>query len=122
MDLAMPVMNGWDATRWLTEDPLTEHVPVIAVTAQDHEPSQLLQAGFCGYIRKPIALHALANAVEYCLGRETGGKLWVEIPGGTPDCGSVHDSAATPGAGRRGLDVLTPTEPDVARLGQQADA
>jgi two-component system, cell cycle response regulator DivK len=41
MDLKMPVMDGWEATRLLKADAATAHIPIVAVTAEDHRDSDL---------------------------------------------------------------------------------
>jgi CheY-like chemotaxis protein len=56
MDLSLPGMDGLAATKVLKSDPLTLHLPVIAVTAHamrgDHDTA--LRAGCDGYLTKPI--------------------------------------------------------------------
>jgi two-component system, cell cycle response regulator DivK len=56
MDLQMPVMNGIDAMRVLKNDPRTQGIPVIAVTAfaMDGDREATMAAGFDGYIAKPF--------------------------------------------------------------------
>ena len=62
MDLKMPGIDGWEATRRLKADPATASIPVIAVTAQamvgDRE--RALAAGCDGYVTKPLDLHAFS--------------------------------------------------------------
>jgi two-component system, cell cycle response regulator DivK len=62
MDLKMPGIDGWEATRRLKADPATAWIPVIAVTAQamvgDRE--RALAAGCDGYVTKPLDLHAFS--------------------------------------------------------------
>jgi two-component system cell cycle response regulator DivK len=61
MDLKMPVLDGWQATRRLKDDPRTAAIPVIAVTAQamlgDREKA--LAAGCDGYVTKPFDVRQL---------------------------------------------------------------
>lgn len=70
MDLKMPIVDGWEATRRLKADPMTAQIPVIAVTAQampgDHE--QALAAGCDDYVTKPIDVHALLALLQARLG------------------------------------------------------
>ena len=55
MDVSIPKINGWDATRQLKADPVTMGIPIIALTAHalasDREKS--IDAGCDGYIAKP---------------------------------------------------------------------
>jgi len=81
MDLQMPVMDGWEATRLLRSDPGTAHIPIIAVTAEDHgDPRRLQETGFCAYIRKPVLPQNMARAVEFCLEVEARGVSWITLP------------------------------------------
>ena len=60
MDLKMPVLDGWTATRRLKSDPATASIPVIALSAQamagDRE--RALSAGCDGYMSKPLDMSA----------------------------------------------------------------
>jgi two-component system, cell cycle response regulator DivK len=62
MDMSLPGIDGWEATRQLKTDPATRAIPVIALTAHamagDRE--QALAAGCDGYIAKPINTRTLA--------------------------------------------------------------
>lgn len=57
MDLSLPVMDGWEASRRLKDDPRTHHVPIIALTghALDHSSDHARQAGCDAFLRKPVA-------------------------------------------------------------------
>jgi two-component system, cell cycle response regulator DivK len=66
MDLKMPGIDGWEATRRLKADPATSSIPVIAVTAQamvgDRE--RALAAGCDGYVTKPLDLPAFSTLLK----------------------------------------------------------
>ena len=70
MDLMMPVLDGWEATRRLKADPLTAGIPIVAVTAQamvgDRE--RALAAGCDDYLTKPFELDALVATLKERLG------------------------------------------------------
>ncbi len=53
MDLAMPRMDGWTATRLLRESPATRSLPIIALTAQPTSRDTARRAGCDAYLAKP---------------------------------------------------------------------
>ncbi|MBT8101391.1 MAG: response regulator [Gammaproteobacteria bacterium] len=68
MDVVMPGMNGFQATRRLTRDPETAHIPIIIITAKDQETDKIwgMRQGAVEYVVKPVAdteLVATINAV-----------------------------------------------------------
>ncbi|MGB5164944.1 MAG: response regulator [Woeseiaceae bacterium] len=68
MDVVMPGMNGFQATRKLTKDPATAHIPVIMITTKDQETDKIwgMRQGAVEYIVKPVdakQLVAKINAV-----------------------------------------------------------
>ncbi|MEW5847990.1 MAG: response regulator [Myxococcota bacterium] len=69
MDLAMPGMDGFAATRELKAHPATAHIPVVALTARamksDEERAQ--REGFSGYVTKPVDVHLLEQAITRAL-------------------------------------------------------
>lgn len=75
LDISMPVMDGWETVRRLQSDPDTRSIPVIAITGHDLAWGMLEEAGFCGYLKKPLALYEVLREVERCLGPlgEVGG-------------------------------------------------
>ncbi|MFZ2540605.1 MAG: response regulator [Gallionella sp.] len=56
MDVVMPGMNGFQATRAITTDPITKHIPVIICTTKDQETDKVwgLRQGAIDYVVKPI--------------------------------------------------------------------
>ena len=56
MDIVMPGLNGFQATRQLTKDADTNHIPVIVVTTKDQEPDQVWakRQGARDYLTKPV--------------------------------------------------------------------
>lgn len=74
MDIQLPGMNGIDALRVLRSDPATRKIPVIAVTASVMQQDRKLitEAGFDGYVGKPISLNEFLDAVNSMLARHSG--------------------------------------------------
>ncbi len=71
MDMSLPVVSGWDATRSLKADPATSSIPVIALTAHAmaSDRDQAMQAGCDDYDTKPIELSRLLEKIEALLSR-----------------------------------------------------
>jgi CheY-like chemotaxis protein len=69
MDMSLPVVDGWEATRRLKADPATRAIPVIALTAhamaEDREKA--LAAGCDDYDTKPIELPRLLEKIKKLL-------------------------------------------------------
>ena len=61
MDMSLPVMNGWEATRAIKADAATQHVPVIALTAHSMagDREKAMAAGCDDYDVKPVDLPRL---------------------------------------------------------------
>ena len=72
LDLTMPVLNGWDTMERLSADPTTYNVPVMALTCVHLERERLEEAGFCGYLEKPLAPYRVFSEVERCIGSAGG--------------------------------------------------
>lgn len=74
MDMSLPVLDGWEATRQLKADPATKPIPVIALTAHamagDREKA--LEAGCEDYDTKPIELPRLLEKMEALLKNKAG--------------------------------------------------
>ena len=74
MDLSLPVMDGWEATRRIKAIPELQHIPILALTAHamSGDKERALKAGCDGYISKPISPTAVAAEVERILEDEAG--------------------------------------------------
>jgi two-component system cell cycle response regulator DivK len=70
MDIQMPVMDGFEATRRIKANPLLKAIPVIAVTsyALSGDEDKAREAGCDGYIAKPYSPRALLAKVRETLG------------------------------------------------------
>jgi two-component system cell cycle response regulator DivK len=66
MDLEMPVMDGWEATRRLKSNPQTRDIPIIALSAHAlaGEREKALAAGCNEYDTKPIEFDRLVSTVR----------------------------------------------------------
>ena len=53
MDLAMPRLDGWTASRWLKASPATAHIPIIALSAASDAREKARAAGCDGFLAKP---------------------------------------------------------------------
>ena len=70
MDIVMPGLNGFQATRQLTKDPETSHIPVIIVSTKDQETDKVWgkRQGAKGYLTKPVEEAVLVRALADVLG------------------------------------------------------
>ena len=75
MDMSLPVIDGWEATRRLKAAPETQAIPIIALTAHamagDRE--QAIEAGSDDYDTKPIELDRLLGKIEALLNQGVRG-------------------------------------------------
>jgi CheY-like chemotaxis protein len=69
MDMSLPVVDGWEATRRLKADDRLKHIPVIALTAHAmaNDRDKALEAGCDDYDTKPIELPRLLAKIETLL-------------------------------------------------------
>ncbi|MES2261101.1 MAG: ATP-binding protein [Pseudomonadota bacterium] len=70
MDINLPSVNGYDALKLLRGDPLTSHIPVIALTANamPRDVEKGLNAGFFRYLIKPINIDEFTEAINSTIG------------------------------------------------------
>jgi two-component system, cell cycle response regulator DivK len=66
MDMSLPVLDGWEATRRVKANPLTKNIPVIALTAHvaTSDREKAIQAGCDDYDTKPIDWARLLSKIE----------------------------------------------------------
>jgi CheY-like chemotaxis protein len=69
MDMSLPVLDGWDATRQVKADPATAGIPVIALTAHamESDRQKALSAGCDDFDTKPVELPRLLLKIEELL-------------------------------------------------------
>jgi two-component system cell cycle response regulator DivK len=70
MDMSLPVLDGWEATRRIKADDTTRHIPVLALTAHAMagDRDKALDAGCNDYDTKPIELPRLLEKIAALLG------------------------------------------------------
>ena len=73
MDIQMPIMDGYEATRQIRAlpDPIVSHIPILAMTANafEEDKKKALEAGMNGHVAKPIDVPLLLQAIAEALGR-----------------------------------------------------
>ena len=70
MDLSLPVIDGWEATRRIKADPATQTIPIIALTAHamKEDEQKAREAGCDDYDTKPVNLSRLLEKMGKLLG------------------------------------------------------
>lgn len=70
MDVVMPNLNGFQATRKITRDPTTKDIPVVLVTTKDQDTDRVWgqRQGAKDYLVKPVDEDKLLAAVKNCIG------------------------------------------------------
>jgi CheY-like chemotaxis protein len=66
MDMSLPTLDGWEATRRLKADAATQHIPVIALTAHamSGDREKAIEAGCDDYDTKPVEFLRLLGKIE----------------------------------------------------------
>jgi CheY-like chemotaxis protein len=69
MDMSLPVIDGWEASRQIKADPATASIPIIALTAHamTSDRDKAIQAGCDDYDTKPVELPRLLGKIETLL-------------------------------------------------------
>ncbi len=69
MDMSLPIIDGWEATRKIKEHQPTTHIPVIALTAHamESDRQEALSAGCNDYDTKPIEIERLLGKIQALL-------------------------------------------------------
>jgi twitching motility two-component system response regulator PilH len=70
MDVVMPNLNGFQATRSITREPATKHIPVILVTTKDQDTDRMwgMRQGARAYLTKPFSEEELSEVIAANLG------------------------------------------------------
>jgi two-component system, cell cycle response regulator DivK len=70
MDMSLPVLDGWEATRQIKADPVTSGIPVIALTAHamSEDRERAISAGCDDYDTKPVEFPRLIGKIDALLG------------------------------------------------------
>jgi len=74
MDMSLPVLDGWEASRLLKSAAETQTIPIIALTAHamTGDRERALEAGCDDYDTKPIEFTRLLNKIRACLNEDAG--------------------------------------------------
>lgn len=69
MDVVMPNLNGFQATRLISKEPSTAHIPIVLVTTKDQETDRVwgLRQGAKAYLTKPFNEAALVKLIQELL-------------------------------------------------------
>jgi len=70
MDVVMTNLNGFQATRSITREPSTKHIPVILVTTKDQDTDRVwgMRQGAQGYLTQPFSEAELTEAILSTIG------------------------------------------------------
>src|SRR3954469_14403156 len=69
MDVVMPNLNGFQATRTISKDAKTSHIPIVLVTTKDQETDRVwgMRQGAKAYVTKPVDESELVNTISKLL-------------------------------------------------------
>ena len=75
MDMSLPVMDGWQATRSFKDDPTLLHIPIIGLSAhaRDVDIDRGMRAGCDAFTTKPIDFEQLLETIDHLLNKH---KTW----------------------------------------------
>jgi two-component system, cell cycle response regulator DivK len=71
MDMNLPVMDGWEAARWLKAAPETQAIPIIGAHAMSGDREKVMEAGSDDYDIKPIEIDRLLGKIQSLLSKVT---------------------------------------------------
>lgn len=71
MDVVMPGVNGFQATRTLARDPLTQSIPIVMISTKSQESDKIwgLRQGAVDFLVKPVSANALVAKAQEVLAR-----------------------------------------------------
>ena len=73
MDMSLPILDGWEATRQIKADPATSGIPIIALTAHamSEDRERAISAGCNDYDTKPVEFPRLIGKIDALLGESS---------------------------------------------------
>ena len=74
MDVSIPIIDGWEATKILKADPATSQIPVVALTAHAMaaDRAKATEVGCDGYLAKPVEPRRVIEEVKRFVGEANG--------------------------------------------------
>ena len=81
MDISIPRIDGWEATRVIRADARTKQIPIVALTAHamPADRARAGEAGFASYLTKPIEPRRMVEEIDRLMSGSTAG-----VPGTAP--------------------------------------
>jgi CheY-like chemotaxis protein len=95
MDMNLPLVDGWEATRLLKQSNKTRHVPVVALTAHamSGDRDKCLEAGCDDYHTKPVELTRLLEQIESLLAKRVADLRAAQAATGPAPSGEAQPTA-----------------------------